>query len=76
MSFSPFLGMACPGGGGEVQTELVHNLPTKFFIFDGSKIEVSQTYFFDIVISSNDHPRKVKHVLACIHVVFNLFWVW
>ena len=30
---------------------LVHNLLMQFFTLDSSKIEVSETYFFDIVIT-------------------------
>ena len=43
---------------------LVHNLLMQFFTLDNSKIKVPKTYFFDIVITWNDHPRYVKHVLA------------
>ena len=39
-------------------------------------MEVSQTYFFDIVIPYNDHPRYVKHVLGRIYVFFTLFGYW
>ena len=40
------------------------------------KIEVSETYFFDIVTTQNDHPSYVKYVLARIYVFFTLFGVW
>ena len=49
MRFSPYLGVGCGGGGG--QTGLVHNLLMHFFSLCTSKIEVSETYFFDIVIT-------------------------
>ena len=49
---------------------LVHN---QFFTLDSSKIEVSETYFFDIVITQNDHPSYVKHVLGRIYVFFTRF---
>ena len=49
MCFSPYLRLGAKGGGGG-QTGLVHNL-LQFFTLDSSKIEVSETYFFDIVIS-------------------------
>ena len=39
------------GGGGGVQMGLVHNLLMQFFSLYSSKIEVSKTYFFDIVIT-------------------------
>ena len=43
-----------------------------FFTLDSSKIEVSATQFFDTLITENDHPRYVKHVLGRIHVLFTL----
>ena len=52
----------------------VHNM--QFFTLDSSKIEVFETGFFDIVITYNDHPRYVKHVLGCIYVFFTLFGYW
>ena len=52
---------------------LVHNLLMQFFTLDSSKIEVSETYFFDIVTTQNDHPSYVKHVLGRICVFFTLF---
>ena len=42
------------GGGGGSPKGLVHNL--QFFTLDSSKIKVSKTYFFDTVITQNDHP--------------------
>ena len=51
----------------------VHNLLMQFFTLAGSKIEVFETYFFDIVTTENDHPRYVKHVLGRIYVFFTLF---
>ena len=52
---------------------MVHNLLVQFFTLYSSKIEVSDTYFFDIVATYNDHPTYVKHVLGNIHVFFTLF---
>ena len=43
----------------------LHNLLMQFFSLYGSKIEVSETYFFDIVTPQYDHPRYVKHVFVC-----------
>ena len=37
------------------------------------KIEVSETYFLDIVTIHNAHPNNVKHVLGRVHVFFPLF---
>ena len=48
MCFSPHLGIGCVWGGSP--KGLVHNLLLQFFTPDSSKIEVSETYFFDTVI--------------------------
>ena len=45
----------------------------QLFTPDSSKIEVSETCFFDIVTTQYDHPRCVKHVLGRIYVFFTLF---
>ena len=67
------MGIGRGWGGG--QKGLVHNLLVVFFTVGSSKIEVSETYFFDIVITQNDHPSYVKHILACIYIVSPLFRV-
>ena len=41
-----------------------------------SKIEVSESYFFDIVTAQTDHPTFVWYVLGSIYVFFTLFWYW
>ena len=46
----------------------------KFFTLGSSKIDVFEGYFFDILITQNDHPRYVKHVLGRIFLSFTLFW--
>ena len=51
----------------------MHNLLMQFFTPDSSKMEVFETYFFDIVTTQNDHPRYVKHVFGRIYVFFALF---
>ena len=51
----------------------VHNLLMQFFTVGSSKIEVFETYFFDIVTTHYDHPRYVKHVLGRIYMFFILF---
>ena len=51
----------------------VHSLLMQFFTLGSSKIEVYQTYFFDIVTIQYDHPRCVKHVLGRIYLFFTLF---
>ena len=48
----------------------------RFFTLVSSKIEVFETYFFDIVTTQYDHPRYVKHVLGPIYVFFTLFGYW
>ena len=75
MCFSPYLGIGRAGGGGSPKG-LVHNLLMQFFTLDSSKIEVFEINFFDTVITKNDHPRYVKHVLGRIHVFFTLFGYW
>ena len=52
---------------------LVHNLLVQFFTLDSSKIEVLETYFYDILTTQYDHPRYVKHVLGRIYMIFTLF---
>ena len=37
---------------------------------------ISETCFFDIVITQNDHSSSVKHVLGCIYVFVTLFGYW
>ena len=51
----------------------VHNLLVQFFTLGSSKIEVFETFFFDVVTTQNDHPSYVKHVSGRIYVVFTLF---
>ena len=48
MCFSPYLAIA---GGRGVQTGLVHNLLMQFLEPLQLKLEVSEKYFFDIVIT-------------------------
>ena len=47
----------------------------QFFTLGSSKIEVSETYFFDIVTTQYDHPRYVKHVLGRNYVFFTLLGI-
>ena len=64
MCFSLCLGIGCRGGGGGGglfgywargggggQAGLVHNVLMQFFSLYSSKIEVSKTQFFDVVIA-------------------------
>ena len=71
MCFSPYLGIGRTGGGSSPKG-WVHNLLVQFFTLGSSKIEVFETYFSDTVITQNDHPRYVKHVLGRIYVFFSL----
>ena len=68
-SFSPYLGIGRTGGGGSPKG-WVHNLLMQFFTLGSSKIEVFETYFSATVVTQNDHPRYVKHVLGRIYVGF------
>ena len=56
--------------------EPVHNLLMQFFTVGSSKIEVFETYIFDIVTTQYDHPSYVKHVLGRIYMFFTLFGYW
>ena len=56
-------------GGG------VHDLLMQLFTLGNSKIEVSETYFFDILTAHNDHPNCVKHVLGRIYFFIYPTWV-
>ena len=53
--------------GGGSPKGLVHNLLLQFFTLGSSKIEDFETYFFDILITQNDHPSYVQHVLGRIY---------
>ena len=66
MCFSLYLGIGRAGGGGgggglprDWYTTCLCN-----FTLVSSKIVVSETYFFDIVITQYDHPRYVKYILG------------
>ena len=74
-TFSPYLGI---GSWGGALNGVVYNLLTQFFTRYSSRIEVSETYFFDIVAAQNDHPSYVKHVFGSINVFFTLsgYLVW
>ena len=49
--FFTSFGYSAHGGGGGSPKGLVHNLLMQFFTLGSSKIEVSETYFFDTVIT-------------------------
>ena len=73
--FCTLLGYWVRGGGGG-GTGLIYNLLMQLFTAGNSKIKIFETHFFAIVITQNDSPRYVKHVLTRIYVVFTLFWVY
>ena len=54
----------------------MHNLLMHFFTLGSSKIEVFETFFFDIVTTQNDISSYAKHVLGRIYVFFILFGCW
>ena len=68
MFFYPISALgAC--GGLSLKRE-VRNLIMHLFTLSSSKMELLESFFFDIVITKNDHPRYVKNVLGRIHVSF------
>ena len=52
---------------------LVHNLLMQLFTLGTSKVEVFETWFYDIVIAENDHSRDVTHVSGRIYLYLSLF---
>ena len=70
MCFSPYLGV---GGGGGLPRGLGRNLLVQFSRLNSSKMEISETDFFDTLTIQNDQISHVKHVLAPFYVFFTLF---
>ena len=62
----------CWGGGG-LPRGLGNNLLMQFSRLGSSKMEISETDFFDTLTIQNDQIPYVKHVLAPLHVFFTLF---
>ena len=52
------------GGGGSTKGSRAHNLLMQFSGLGNSKIEISETDFFDTLTIQNDQISYVKHVLA------------
>ena len=73
MCFSPYLGAGGGGGGGRLLRGLGHNLLMRFSNLGSSKMEISETDFFDIPTIQNDQISYVKHVLAPLYMFFTLF---
>ena len=74
MCFSPYLGVG--GGWGGLPRGLGHNLLMRFFSLSNSKMEISETEFFDTLTTQNDQISYAKHVLAPLDVFFTLFRCW
>ena len=74
MCFSPYLGV-WGGGGGGLPRGLGRNLLMQFSRLNSSKMEISETDFFDTLTIQNDQISHVKHVLAPFYVFFTLLGV-
>ena len=61
------------GGGGGLPRGLGHNLLMQFSILGSSKMESSETDFFDTLTIQNDQISYVKHVPSPFYVFFTLF---
>ena len=71
MCFSPYLGVE--GGGGGLPRGIGHNLLMQFSRLGSSKMEISETDFFDTLTIQKDEISYVKHDLAPLYVFFTLF---
>ena len=47
-----------------------------FFTLYSSKVEVSETDFFDIFATQNDHSKLFEAFFGSMYVFFTLFWGW
>ena len=75
--FFTLFGYWSHGGGGGGGSPGIGTQPAyAVFTPDSSKIKIFETYFFDIVITKNDHPKYVKHVLVRVYMFFTLFGYW
>ena len=59
--FSPYLGVAPGGGGGGTKGSRAHNLLMQFSGLGSSKMEISESDFFDTLTIQND---QISYVLA------------
>ena len=62
--------------GGALPRGIGHNLLMQFSRLSSSKMEISETDFFDTLSIQNDQISYVKHVLAPLYVFFTLFGCW
>ena len=60
--------IGCGGGGGGLPRGLGHNVLMWFSSLGSSKMEISETDFFDTPTIQNDQVSYVKHVLAPVYV--------
>ena len=63
------------GCGGGLPRGLGYNLLMQFSRLSSSKMEISETDFFDTLTIQNDQISYVKHVLAPFYVFFTQFGV-
>ena len=70
MYFSPYLGV---GGVVGLPRGLGRNLLMQFSRLSSSKMEISETDFFDTLTIQNDQISHVKQVLAPLCALFTLF---
>ena len=61
------------GGGGGTKGSRAHNLLMQFSGLGSSKMEISETDFFDTLTVQKDQISYAKHVLAPLYVFFTLF---
>ena len=64
----------CWGGG--LPRGVGHNLLMQFSRLNSSKMELSETNFFDTLTIQNHQISYVKHVLAPLYAFFTLFGCW
>ena len=78
MCSSTCLGVPVRGAGGDPRESRVCNLLMRFSSLGSSKMELSETDFFDTLTTQNDQMSYFKHVLAPLYVFFHpiLVCVW
>ena len=62
------------GGRGAPKGSRAHSLLMQFFSLGSSKMELSETDFFDTLTIQHDQISYITHVLAPLYVFFTLFW--